>query len=129
MSNKKYKKKGYIGVDLDGTLAQYDHWRGIAHIGEPVPEMVDKVKRGIAGGKNFRIFTARAHDKEAIPYIKEWLLKNGLPDFEVTNEKNYDMYEFWDDRAKQVIPNTGKFLDEYLTENYDVKEKVTLTQQ
>ena len=25
--------KGWIGVDLDGTLAQYDHWRGIEHIG------------------------------------------------------------------------------------------------
>ena len=28
---------GWIGVDLDGTLARYDGWRGIDHIGEPMP--------------------------------------------------------------------------------------------
>ncbi len=26
---------GWIDVDLDGTLAQYDGWKGVAHIGEP----------------------------------------------------------------------------------------------
>jgi hypothetical protein len=27
---------GWIGVDLDGTLAHYDGWKGIDHIGEPI---------------------------------------------------------------------------------------------
>jgi hypothetical protein len=30
-----------------------------------------------------------------------------LPDLEVTNAKDMDMIELWDDRAVQVIPNTG----------------------
>jgi hypothetical protein len=25
----------------------------------------------------------------------------------ITNVKDYGMYELWDDRAKQVVPNTG----------------------
>jgi hypothetical protein len=33
-----------IGVDLDGTLAKYGEWRGVEHIGEPIPPMVDRVK-------------------------------------------------------------------------------------
>ena len=28
--------KGWYGFDLDGTLAKYDGWKGIDHIGEPV---------------------------------------------------------------------------------------------
>ena len=28
--------KAWIGVDLDGTLARYDGWKGIEHIGEPI---------------------------------------------------------------------------------------------
>ena len=30
---------GWIGVDLDGTLAFYDMWRGMEHIGKPIPAM------------------------------------------------------------------------------------------
>jgi len=29
--------KGWVGVDLDGTLAHYDGWKGADHIGEPGP--------------------------------------------------------------------------------------------
>jgi len=36
----------WIGVDLDGTLAKYGEWRGVEHIGEPIPPMVDRVKGG-----------------------------------------------------------------------------------
>lgn len=32
--------KPWLGVDLDGTLAVYDKWRGIEHIGAPIPAMV-----------------------------------------------------------------------------------------
>jgi hypothetical protein len=51
--------QGWIGVDLDGTLAYYDHWRGAEHIGEPIPAMLERVKRWLADGKDVRIFTAR----------------------------------------------------------------------
>ena len=34
------KGRKWIAVDLDGTLAIYDKWRGRDHIGEPVPEII-----------------------------------------------------------------------------------------
>ena len=33
---------GWIGVDLDGTLATYEEWRGLEHIGDPVPAMKER---------------------------------------------------------------------------------------
>lgn len=49
----------WIGVDLDGTLAHYDYWRGFDHIGEPIPLMADRVKQWLADGIEVRIVTAR----------------------------------------------------------------------
>ena len=36
--------RSWIGVDLDGTLARYDGWRGLDRIGEPVPVMLARVR-------------------------------------------------------------------------------------
>lgn len=51
--------KGWYGFDLDGTLAKYDGWKGIDHIGEPVKPMVDLIKRMHSEGKVVKIMTAR----------------------------------------------------------------------
>lgn len=99
---------GWIGVDLDGTLAQYDCWRGVEHVGLPVPIMVRRVKEWIAHGHIVKIFTARASAPGAIPPIKAWLVEQGLGDLEVTNIKDFAMIELWDDRAVQVVANTGE---------------------
>jgi hypothetical protein len=50
---------GWVGVDLDGTLATYNTWEGPEHIGEPIPEMVERVKAWRRDGRAVRIFTAR----------------------------------------------------------------------
>ena len=108
---------GWIGVDLDGTLAIYDGWKGPEHIGEPVPLMVGRVKDWIAAGHEVRIFTARvSHDgtpnrmdesKKAFFAIRKWCEAHvGVP-LEVTNEKDYACIEIWDDRCVQVEENTG----------------------
>lgn len=103
---------GWIGVDLDGTLAHYNGWKGIEHIGEPIPLMLDRVKQWLAEGKRVKVFTARvANGSEAIRYIEVWLqavLGQTLP---ITNIKDMNMIELWDDRAVQVIPNTGQRAD------------------
>ena len=104
----------WIGVDLDGTLAHYDVWRGNEHIGEPIEEMVGKVKKLLDVGVKVKIFTARAQDPEAIPYIEKYLEKIGLPQLEITNVKDYGCHEIWDDRAKQVVPNTGVFIEDLI---------------
>ena len=51
--------KGWYGFDLDGTLAKYDGWKGIDHIGEPVKPMVDLIKKMHEDGKVVKILTAR----------------------------------------------------------------------
>lgn len=99
---------GWIGVDLDGTLAEYHGWKGMEHIGKPVPLMLQRVKNWIARGITVKIFTARAMIPEQIPYVKQWLIDNGIPDLEITNQKDFGMCELWDDRCVQVKINTGE---------------------
>lgn len=98
----------WIGVDLDGTLAKHDLWISKTHIGKPVEPMMKRVKSWIEQGIRVKIVTARASSPDGIPPVKSWLKKQGLPDLEVTNQKDFGMIELWDDRAIQVIPNTGK---------------------
>ena len=99
----------WIGVDLDGTLAEADPWQGFEHIGKPVPLMIKRIKIWLQMGYRVKIVTARFQNpEEAVPPIRKWLEKQGLPPLEITNAKDMDMIELWDDRCVQVIPNTGK---------------------
>jgi len=105
---------GWIGVDLDGTLAHYDGWKGIEHIGPPVPAMLERVLAWIAEGREVRIFTARVTGTPTDPsgdnarsFIATWLRSHDLPFLRITNEKDFGMVELWDDRAVQVEANTG----------------------
>lgn len=97
---------GWIGVDLDGTLAHYDGWKGGDHIGEPIPLMEERVKRWISEGRQVKVFTAR--DKWTWAYIYEWLEEHGMSGVSVTNQKDWAMVELWDDRAVRVQRNTGE---------------------
>lgn len=102
-----------IAVDLDGTLAQHGRWRGIEHIGDPVPEMARRVKRALAAGHNVVIFTARADPRQpdherAIEFVKQWCIRHFGVDLRVTAIKSMRMTEFWDDRAVRVGTNTGE---------------------
>lgn len=103
---------GYIAVDLDGTLAHYDGWRGIDHIGDPVPAMLARVKEWLDQGMAVKIFTARAYvpDPEIIEHIHKWCEKHELPRLEVTCVKDFGMIHLYDDRATGVEMNTGKLL-------------------
>ncbi len=102
----------WIGVDFDATLATYDIWRGDGHCGEPIAPMVNRVKQWLAEGEDVRIFTARVgpgvmNERVARRAITDWCVKHigrGLP---ITATKDYGMVELWDDRAREVIPNTG----------------------
>ena len=93
----------WIGVDLDGTLAEWDGWKGHEHIGPPIPAMLERVKRWIKMDIEVRIFTARASVPDHIPPVEQWLEKNGLGGLRVTNQKDYKMLQLWDDRCVQVL--------------------------
>lgn len=98
----------WIGVDLDGTLAHDTGWKGPEHIGPPIPEMLARVRNWIVEGKRVKIFTARACTPQHIPPIREWLRAQGLPELEVTCTKDYSLLEMWDDRAVEIVTNTGR---------------------
>lgn len=83
----------WIGVDLDGTLTIHDLWVSMNHIGKPVLPMLNRVKSWINQGIRVKIVTARACEQDGIPPVKAWLRKQGLPDLEVTNEKDFGMIE------------------------------------
>lgn len=102
---------GWIGVDLDGTLAEYDGWKGPYHIGEPVPAMAFRVRKWLADGRDVRIFTARAGVPEQVPPIQAWCERHFGTVLPVTATKDFAMTELWDDRAVQVEPNTGRRMD------------------
>lgn len=105
---------GWVGVDLDGTLAHDndgDYGPGI--IGKPVPKMVVKVKALLKKGIEVRIMTARVGVGSAVDLeraaIEKWCEQHIGQKLIVTCQKDYRMIELWDDRARQVIPNTGDF--------------------
>jgi hypothetical protein len=100
---------GWIGVDLDGTLAHYDRWRGPDHVGAPVRRMRIRVVNWLAEGREVRIFTARKED--SYPAIRAWCLRQFHRELPITNQKDFGCVEYWDDRAVQVIPNTGRRAD------------------
>ena len=110
----------WIGVDLDGTLAQWDGvWRGVEYIGEPIPATVNQIKVWLSEGKDVRIFTARVcpdgRDDEgelqkARAAIVRWCEKHLGVALQITYCKDRKMYELWDDRCVCVERNTGKIL-------------------
>jgi hypothetical protein len=111
----------WIGVDLDGTLAEYDGWQGPAHIGKPIPRMAERVKQWLAEGKHVKIFTARVYsdgtperDQEvldSVGAINRWCREHVGQALNITCVKNFAMVELWDDRAIQVELNTGRRAD------------------
>lgn len=108
---------GWIGVDLDGTLAEYDAWRGDAHIGKPIPAMVERVRKWLQEGKDVRIFTARVCSTNIIRHgaeyvIRAWCIEQFGCVLPVTAEKDHHMVELWDDRCVSVEKNTGRILTE-----------------
>ena len=128
--------EGWIGFDLDGTLAKYDGWKGFDHIGEPVKPMVALVKKLHAEGRRVKVLTARVapHKLEdgttgeayitvpgedggstrqyARQYVADWCHFNLGFVPEITHEKDHLMLDLYDDRCHQVVPNTGEIVEE-----------------
>ncbi len=102
--------EGWIGVDLDGTLAKYGGWS--EDIGEPIPLMVQRVKRWIREGKEVRILTARGSVGGSEKYVQlmkvyDWIEDNIGSPLEVTSKKDPKMLRLYDDRVVKVEANEG----------------------
>jgi len=108
---------GWIGVDLDGTLAKYDKWEGPYVIGDPIPRMVQRVKNWLAQGIEVRIVTARVsqdentvEDRRVRIAIAAWSLNHIGQTLPMTCVKDYQMEVLYDDRCVQVERNTGRLI-------------------
>jgi len=103
---------GWVGIDLDGTLAVYDKWRGADHIGRPVHKMVRRVIQWHREGKKVKIFTARVSSNNPSRDISRKAIEKWAKEHlgfvpEITAEKDYMCLEIWDDRCVQVVSNLG----------------------
>lgn len=110
------RSRPWVGVDLDGTLAQYDAHFTAGSIGAPIPAMVRRVRWWLANRIDVRIVTARvAHTEEPersyrIAQIGAWCAQHLGEVLPVTNTKDYAMIELFDDRVVAVEANTGRVL-------------------
>lgn len=149
----------WIGVDLDRTLAYYDKWKGYEHIGEPIHPILTLVKTLLHKGENVRIFTARCypivqpvHEKftqeqmisvsdkpelqgamRACNAIIDWCITHVGERLPITCVKDYSMEKLYDDRAVQVLENSGSIVRyapnltpviQWLEAGCDVKEAI-----
>lgn len=103
-SDPRAKGEGWIGVDFDGTLAHYDHFRGEDHVGTPVELMVRKVRKWLREGLDVRLFTAR----KPSPVLRKWMREHLGKILPITNVKDRHMQALYDDRAVGIKRNTGE---------------------
>jgi hypothetical protein len=134
------KHTGWIGVDLDGTCFVYDKWVGWNVFGAPIPAMINRIRAWRAEGREVKMVTARVglpifknagedvystmksstcrvtrtmfSDVMMIQAIQDLLEKHVGERLPVQCYKDVHMIELWDDRAVQVVPNTGQTLAE-----------------
>ena len=96
-------------VDLDGCLAEYDHWRGYLQIGKPRKHVVDLVRAEYKDGAFIIIHTVRVTSKShtviprALAALEKWLSANRIPYNEIwlgTGKPYASLY--LDDKAHNI---------------------------
>lgn len=108
--------KKTIAVDMDGTIATYDGWRGMKHIGKPIRGAREFLQTLRDRGYRILIFTARTamrvkhteskySQQDLVDIVKEWLDKNEMPyDAIHTGDHKPSCSAFVDDRAVECRP-------------------------
>ena len=117
-----HSRIGWIGVDLDGTLALT--CSNTREIGAPVAPMLSRVHDWLDQGLDVRIVTARvgasgvtlrdgtvddqdnAERQRAL--VDAWCVEYIGQSLPITHGKDVMMVELWDDRVIQVERDTGK---------------------
>ena len=112
------KRKPRVCLDLDGVLAQYDKWKGIDHIGDPIPGALE-FSRQLAKIAEIVIFSSRCA-QDVLEGLRitpgmlrirviEWLEKHKFPFTDVyTGQGKPRAAAFIDDRAVVCSPQTDK---------------------
>lgn len=108
----------WVGFDYDGTLFTHTTEDNPV-VGEPIKPMIERLKTLLNQGIRCKILTARVSSIEKNVQFQERVIRKSLvkevgekaANIEVTAEKDYLMMEFYDDRARQVIKDTGITID------------------
>ena len=114
-SDPRKESRGWIGVDLDGTLAHYDHHRGVDFVGAPIESMVKRVRKWLREGRDVRLFTAR----EPHPVIRRWMKEHLGEVLPITHTKDRFMQMLVDDRAVNARRNTGEVDEEGMSQAFE----------
>ncbi len=59
----------YVCVDLDGTIAHYQEWKGETYFGEPVDGVQEALSRLRSAGWKIIIFTTRGNSQLVVDYL------------------------------------------------------------
>jgi hypothetical protein len=97
-----------VAIDLDGTLAEYDGWKGPRHIGEPRPYSIWALKCFKDNGWEVEIFTSRQHPEP----IRQWLDKHAPGTVSRINESRDHTDEHPDPGRDSPKPKADLFIDD-----------------
>lgn len=101
-------------VDFDGTVSHFNGWQGQLVLGLPVAAMVERIQRWLDDGDEVFIYTARiggnapyndAGTEATVAAIQDWCERYIGARLPVLPKAHFN--ELYDDRARQVLPNTG----------------------
>lgn len=105
------KKPKIVAVDLDGTLLEYEGWKGPAHFGKPIQGVVDALFTLKKAGWAIVIWTTRRTDyavkahleKYSVPF--DYINKHPWQPPGTSHKITADVY--LDDRAVRFTGNTS----------------------
>ncbi len=63
-----------IAFDFDGVIAQYDGFKGTEHAGEPIPSMVEVIRKLKDLGHSIIIYSTRGND-----FLRDYCRKYEIP--------------------------------------------------
>lgn len=105
-----------IAMDLDGTLIEYDGWKGHQHFGALLPGARDFLSACKIHGHRVWIYTARATDSDGSVEVLKWIDREGLDHlvYGVTATKLGIFDLFIDDRGMAFSGTFDGLLDQVL---------------
>lgn len=121
-------RRPIVAVDLDGVLARYDGWRGIDHIGDPLPGAVEFTRR-LAAFAEVLVWTTRCSPEANPPYdaeelvgvVMDWLNRHGFCWHRVWAGRGKPIAAAYvDDRAVACRPQASADGDAYASTMDDV---------
>lgn len=120
----------WFGVELDGGLATEvevtENFELI--IGDPVPDVVEVVKKNLEAGIKVKVFSPRVASTNpkrvlAARTIRKWTKEHIGVALDSTAEKDYLCLSLFAVSIRQLVPDQGLLVDKMLTQSYDDLKK------